>query len=295
MSGKDVRVDFFKIIATDGDQGLFGDKLKSICNELPDAVREIPYGTTHVNLTLLEVPEGTDLIVGRFFQSRNDNISKRKRGTVATSPIPLDEDEDVDETAYFAYCPSTSLIGVGHNFHGPKIRLMVYVVNKIYKEIFDKQEKRNDFQFISRGEAVRRVMEKRTVRGVTARLKDPSVDPAANLQADLPEVVNEFDAPTDATVELTVKSKHRGGIIYNIADFKRKFLKRESDVHLYDVFTVDVSDDQTGNMITYDLVKDRVQERIKVNLQADGRTIMEDDMIRKLTTVTNSVKSRYTY
>lgn len=256
-------VHFFKITADGGDNGLFGDKLLEIAKQIKPESRETDYKGDHVNFDIESRSSSDGLVYGSFFQSREDTPSKRKEGEVTRSPIPLDDDENINETTHFVYSPQSSYIAVEWNFHGPKIGLITWVVNHLYKSI-DKDVSRNGWMYIRSGNAYGEVMKHENIRSVTASLKDPSELEGLSLNAQMPEVRNQMMNISDAKLELSLRSRRPGGIVMQLQGLKSRFLPNQQSIGLYDKLKVEV-EDRTGKAVEFDLVKDKLVKKVVVS------------------------------
>lgn len=287
------RADYYKITAEGGDKGLFGEKVQSICDDLTEQERETKFGNTSLNITLHASGED-GFLRGEIFQSRGVAPTKRKQGVTTTSPVDLELDEGIDEPTYFVYCPDTSLIAIAYNYHGPKIGLVVYLVNKLSKKV-DSSSRRSSYSIIQAGDAIDEVLRREVVRGVTARMKDPAANPEVDEDLDFPAVFDKFTPPKNTKIQVSITSKTRGGVAMKIDEFKKLILPNKNDVELYDVLKVDVSDDETGNLKTYDLIKDKLQEKFRVKLLDGTSEIEASDMFTKLVDLAKGVKDKYDY
>jgi len=278
------RLEYFNVTAFPrGDNGLFGEKLKAIIDNVEPSDREYPYHATSVNISLVPVKatkedakDSTDepeYIRGYVQQLRTTAPSKRRMGTNTSSPIQLNDDEGIDEKTHFVYCPKTSVICVEYNYHGPKIGLLIGVVNGLYKEKIDKKAVRNSHEYIQTKKAVDKIIQKKRVKSVTAKLIDPKTTGNMSGELDLPDVFKEFKAPEHTVVEVTLKSDVKGGFALTGDAFKSLFLRNKQDVNLYGKLKVVAEDDETGKPVEYDLIKDKLNDDIKVALVAGTKEV----------------------
>lgn len=266
-------LNYFKITAyPGGDKGLFGEKLKSLCESLTASERETEYKGRGVRFDIEDIDDA-GVIKGTFQQLRENAPSIRKAGQETSKPILLEDDEGVNEKTHFIYDPVSSKICVENNYHGPKIGLIVNVVNSMYKQHIEKTERRNSFEFIQTKKAIGRVKELHNVRSVIARYTDPySVDISPDSK-EAPEVFKEFSAPQHARLEIKITSTVKGGVVMKTVDFFNKFLKEEKQLQLYDKLQVNVEDDETGKPKVFDFVKDQMHDEIVVPLTAGTREV----------------------
>jgi len=280
LTGIKRKLQYFRINAFPGkDAGLFGEKLKAICENLSEDQREYNYQGTQVRLDLLMQDEKDGLVRGLVQQIRNNAPSKRRQGRTESTPIELGTDEGINEKTHFIYDPESSLICVEHNYHGPKISLIVRVVDQIYKENIEKHERRNSFEYIQTKQAVKHVKEQHNVRSVIAKYTDPYTV-ATDTEAELPEVLSKFKAPENMKLEVKLTSTVRGGIAMKISDFTNLFLKEEKQLQLYEKLVVDVEEDETGKSKVFDLIKDKLEDEVLVAFkqgtqEVDAESILE--------------------
>lgn len=276
MSKSSVSVDrklqYFRITAYPGkDGGLFGEKFTSVCKDIPEDAREYDYQGTQVNLELYEDGSNDGLVRGIVQQIRDNAPSKRKRGHNTTSVIDLEEDEGINEKTHFIYDPATSIICVEHNYHGPKIGLIVRVVDGLYKQV-EKGSPRVSYEFIQTEQAIKRLQQVHNVRSVVARFTDPATMVGGTDELDLPEVLDEFKAGKNVKLEVKASSTVRGGVIMQTVDFFKKYLPQPRSVQVYDKLVVTAEDD-TGKPFVIDLVHDKLEEKIIAPFKENTREV----------------------
>ncbi|MDB5169164.1 MAG: hypothetical protein JWO41_520 [Candidatus Saccharibacteria bacterium] len=286
------RVDYYKITAQDGDNGLFGEKLKEICENLTPQQREMGVHSTSLNIEIIDSDSGDNLIRGSIKQIRSVAPSKRKKGKIETRPVELEADEGIDEKTHFIYCPDTSYICIEYNYHGPKITLLLEVINKLYKQEIDPDAKRSGYTWMQNGNALEKVLEKRQIRAVQAKLIDPSTVEGLG-EPDLPGVYEQFKAPRNATIEFAIKSKARGAFAMQIQDFKRLFIGNRFDLQNYERLKVTVVDEETGKDKLYDLVKDKLQDEFSVDLREGTSEIDTENIIGIMERLLDNIKENY--
>jgi hypothetical protein len=286
-------LNYFNITAfPGGDKGLFGEKLKTLCESLDALERETDYRGRGVRFDIESVSDN-GIIKGTFQQLRENAPSIRKAGQENSKPILLEDDEGVNEKTHFMYDPVTSRICVENNYHGPKIGLMVNVINSMYKTHVDNKERRNSFEFIQTKKAIKKIKELYNVRSVVARYTDPySVDISPDSK-EAPDVFKEFSAPQHSRLEIKLTSTVKGGVVMKTVEFFNKFLKEEKQLQLYEKLQVNVEDDETGKPRVFDLVKDQLHEEIIAPLTQGTREvnstaifeIMEEKFEKSLKTI----------
>lgn len=287
------KLQYFRITAfPDKDNGLFGEKFEAICKNLTSDQREYDYKGTQVNLDLLPANEDDKFVRGLVHQIRNNAPSKRQQGHTESTPIPLEEDEGINEKTHFIYDPETSLICVEHNYHGPKISLIVRVVDAIYKEQIDKKERRNSFEYIQTKEAVKHVKEQHNVRSVVAKYTDPYTV-ATDPSSELPEVLEKFKAPENIKLEIKMTSTVKGGIAMKVSDFAKLFLKEEKQLQLYEKLIVNVEEDETGKAKEFDLIKDKLEDSVIAPFKAGTQEVDTEPMLGLIKEHFIKVQQRY--
>lgn len=274
------KIHFFKITADKGDDGLFGDKILEIVSQIAPDSRETNYRGDHVNFDIDPRSSRDGLIFGTFFQSREDTPSIRKDGETTRSPIELEEDENINETTHFAYSPQSSYIAVEWNFHGPKIGLITWVINHLYKTI-DKDAKRNSWMYIRSGNAFGQVMKHENIRSVTAALKDPSETEGLSLDSQMPVVRSQMMDISEAKLELSLRSRKPGGVVMKLNELKNRFIPNQQSVALYDKLRIEV-EDKTGKAVEFDLVGDKLVREVVVSRDAESGEVDSDAMFGAL-------------
>ena len=288
----DRKLHYFKITATGGDRGLFGEKLTRIFDEVASSDREYSYRGTWVNLELIERNNNDSKIRGIIKQLRTTAPSKRTFGVTTTTPIHLEEDEGIDESTHFIYDKSTSLLSIEYNYHGPKVGLLVHMVNTIFKDKIDKESRRSGYMYIQAGHALNRVMKKQFVRSVIAKPIDPITVGVLSSDVSLPRVFEEFKPPKESRIEVRLMAQQRGGMALKINDFKRLFLRNKEDLQYYDKLNVAIQD-ESGKTVEYNLVEDKLQDEIVVNLILGTKQIDTNDIMIKKNTKMDAIKKEY--
>lgn len=283
---------YFNITAVGGDKGLFGEKLKALFSGLTDKDREYFYRGSWVNFELIEKTKGEaedGRIRGILKQLRTVAPSKRTLGNIVTTPIDLKDGEGIDEATHFIYDTKKSLLSIEYNYHGPKIGLLVHMVNAMYKEKVSKKAKRNSFMYVQTERAVDKVVERQFVRSVVAKPVDPLTVGGLNDDLNLPDVFDAFEPPKDSRIEVKLTANERGGMALKMSEFKRLFLRNKSDLQYYDKLNVAILD-ESGKTVEYDLIKDKLQDDIVVELVPGTTQINSVDIIKKMDISMNVVK-----
>lgn len=285
------RVEYFKITAQDGDNGLFGDKLRQLNSELSAQDREYQHFDSSVNFSLKE--DKGQLMRVVVYQSRSTAPSKRKMGATITTPVELDVDEGIDEKTHFIYCPERSYICIEYNYHGPKLPLIVRMINKLYSKHIDKNAERSGYSYIQAGNAVDMVMNHtERVKSVQAKLVNPRTLAPMNEQPDLPDVFESFKPPKETVVEVKIKASQRGATAMSVNKFKSFILRNESDLQYYDTLKVEAVD-ETGKTVPYDLIKDKMSDSITVPYSDGTKEINSDVIFSKMNILFEDMKSRH--
>lgn len=283
MPSVDRRIEYYQISNSKGvDNGSYGNKLTELCTQLQILQREFPYNGTSVNFEILNTAQNGEL-TGVFTQNRTTAPTKRRKGSIKTTSVDLQSEEGICEKTYFIYDPNTSLMAVEYNYHGPKIGLMIHGINKLYKKEIDSSATRSTYVFVRGDDSVAKVSQHHRVRAVVARLHDPATMGETKESLDFPEACKQFAPPPGGQIDIKVKSKFRATPVYSMSEFLKKYLRKESDLNYYEKFNVEVEDDQTGKPIAYDLLKDKLQDKIVVMLVDGTNELDQSDIIVKMT------------
>jgi hypothetical protein len=285
------RIEYFKITAKGGDNGLFGDKLKQLSSQLSSHDREFEHFDSSVNFNLIDSDDG--LIRGAVFQSRSTAPSKRKMGAITTTPVELDDDEGIDEKTHFIYCPERSYVCIEYNYHGPKLPLIVRMINKLYSKHIDKDAVRSGYSYIQAGNAVDMVINhSERVRSVQAKLVNPKTVAPMNEQPDLPDVFDSFKPPKETVVEVKIKGAQRGSTAMSISKFKSFILRNRDDLQYYDTLKVEAVD-ETGKTVPYDLIKDKMADTVTVPYSDGTKEISSAVIFEKMDSLFEDMKSKH--
>lgn len=283
---------YFNITATGGDKGLFGKKLSGLSSDVTDKDREYAYRGSWVNFELVpkaEDEEDDGRIRGIIKQLRTIAPSKRTLGDVTSTPVDLGDDEGIDEATHFIYDTKKSLLSIEYNYHGPKVGLLIHMVNAMYKEKIDKKAIRSGFMYVQTERAVDKVVERQFVRSVIAKPVDPLTVGGLSDDLDLPAVFDAFEPPKETRIEVKLTAQERGGMALKISEFKRLFLRDKSDLQYYDKLNVSILD-ESGKTVEYDLIKDKLQDDIIVDLVSGTTQIDSVDILKKMNTRMNVIK-----
>lgn len=280
---------YFNITATGGDKGLFGGKLTKLFDEVASKDREYFYRGTWVNFELIERDNDDGKIRGVIKQLRTAAPSKRTLGNTATTPIDLEEDEGIDESTHFIYDTSKSLLSIEYNYHGPKVGLLVHMVNSMFKDAIDKKAKRSGYMYVQTERAVDKVVERQFVRSVIAKPVDPMTVGGLSDDLNLPDVFKAFEPPKESRIEVKLTAQERGGMALKMTEFKRLFLRNKEDLQYYDKLNVAIQD-ESGKTVEYDLIKDKLQDDIVVELLPGTNQLDTSDIMTKMNTKMNTVK-----
>lgn len=284
---------------TGGDKGHFGEKLNSIIENLTAEQREHDYQGSSVNLEIIkpqpkkEGEKQDKYIRGTVRQLRSVAPSVRERGKMNTTPVNLKDNEGIDEKTHFIYCPETSLVCIEYNYHGPKIGLLTYLVNSLYKENIAPKAKRSGYEYIKAQEAVSKVEKTTEVRSVVAQMVDPQTTGNLNSDLDLPAVFKAFKPPKHTKLEFVIKPQKQGAAAMLTADFKKWFLRKKSDLEYFDKLQVKITDDETGKPAVYDLVKDKLQDEVIAQFTPGTSEINTPQMMKLMEEHITKAKAEY--
>jgi hypothetical protein len=273
------KIDYFKITATGGDNGLFGHKLIEINEKVSESDRETDYFNSKVNFFLLESKAGDKKIRGIVQQLRQEAPSIREIGHTKSTPVPLKDTEGIDEQTHFIYNPVTSLIAIEYNYHGPKIGLLVNVVNRLYRDHLEPKGERSSYMFIQQGDARKKVSESHEVRSIIARPVDPMTMGEMNEDVDLPAAIKLFKPQENVKVEFKLTARQKGSRLMTGGNFVHDYLPNEQDIRLYDKLEVNAFDEETGKVIPYDLIKDKLQHKATVELTPGTKQIDTNSIV----------------
>lgn len=284
------KFDYYRITAEGGDNGRFGEKLGEIISNIAPADREVDYHGNKANLHVTIDEDG--YVRGCIHQLRFSSPTKRKVGNTDTKLVDLEQDEGINEQTYFIYCPKTSYICMEYNYHGPKIGMLINIVNGLYKKHIDNKAVRSSYELVKRGGTIKKVYESHDIRAVVIKPVDPLTTGLSD-DADYPEVIQEFKPPKGVKLEVKMSARERRTRLMSGDEFKQKVLPSDQDLELYAKLDVTVFDDETGRTVAYDLVKDKLQDEISVQLVSDSNAVNPDSITRILTERIEYLKENY--
>lgn len=284
------KIDYFKITADGGDKGLFGEKLAEIVSNIAPVDREVDYHGSKANFHASLDEDG--YIRGCLHQLRFSSPTKRKIGDTNTKLVDLEQNEGINEQTYFIYCPKTSYICMEYNYHGPKIGMLLNIVNALHKKEIEPKARRSSYSLVRRGGTIKKAYESHDIRSITVKPVDP-ITAGVNEDADYPSVVQQFKPPKNARMVFKLSAKEKGTRLMSGDEFKSDVLRNEQDLEFYAKLEVSLFDDETGRTVAYDLVKDKLQDEVSVQLVGDSNAVNPESISRILTERIEYLKENY--
>lgn len=292
-----VRLDYYKVTATDGDKELFINKLMAINDSIDEPSREYKVGDSYYNFTF-EIDETSHSIFGHIRQLRTSAVpSKGRVGTNDTSQIPLQENEGISEKTYFLYHYKKNKLVINYNHHGPRIGGLFRLINNLYKEKIisglsgEKRVRyvRSSYVPYLLGSEIELALRSNKITCIQVRPKTPVESGETTGDESFPEICEMYsDFPAEVTKEIILKDKE--GRLKRIFG---KFLRRKEDIEHFDKFRVEMVNPETETIDEYDLIKNKLQERVSVSLREDSRELDEVEMKSVMKSNFKAVSERY--
>lgn len=284
------KIDYYKITAQGGDNGLFGEKLAEIVSNIAPVDREVDYHGSKANFHASLDEDG--YIRGCIHQLRFSSPTKRKVGDTNTKLVDLEQNEGINEQTYFIYCPETSYICMEYNYHGPKIGMLINIVNGLYKKHLESNPVRSSYELVRRGGTIKKAYESHDIRSVVVKPVDP-ITAGLDEDADYPAVVQQFKPPKGTRMVFKLSAREKGTRLMSGDQFKSEVLRSEQDLEYYAKLEVNMFDDETGRTVAYDLVKDKLQDEISVQLVGESNAVNPESISRILTERIEYLKENY--
>lgn len=264
------RTVYYYKVFTPANSESFDKKIRKVCS-LGVADREFAHLEVTLNIdTQMILIEDTSVLTGIVHLSRNDAPSIRRVGTTTSEPIPLEDDQAIDEKTHFVFLPESGILAVEYNHHGPKVRLILKIVNELYAVKFDKDSQDSSFMYLSAGDGWRRIADSGGIKYVMFEYMNvtPQTMPE---EAPYREAVKDLlSTGTPQTAQIILKAeKNSRDIIMSIKEFISKFRKGLNDGQ-FNKFKVKIEENETGGTETIDLIKDKLVKDFSVVPLAEG-------------------------
>lgn len=269
-----VRLDYYEVTAIDGDRELFKNKVEAILEDISERDRELQIGTSSYNFNAV-IDESKGLITGDVRDLRVIVPSKGQYGSNRTTKIDLMRNEGISEKTYFIYDFRRNKLVITYNYHGPKIKHLFMLIDDSYKnKILPSIEPRLQFVRSSYrpfllGREIELALSNPVITCIEARTKTPVKNSEVDEDVDWPELSKAYGLPIEVSKEITLKDPS-GTLLKNVMG---KLLKDPHAIEYYDKFRVKMLNPDTKDIDAYDLISNKLQERVAIALKDDSKEI----------------------
>lgn len=289
-----VRLDYYEITAADGDRELFKNKIEAVLGEVSEIDREFHVGTSSYNFNAT-IDADKKLIIGDIRDLRAIVPSKGRYGSNETTQIDLRGNEGISEKTYFIYDYRRNKLVISYNYHGPKIKHLLLLVNDTYKnKILSLTEPRvkfvrSSYQPYLLGREIQLALTNPVITCIEARTKTPVENNEISEDADWPELKDAYNLPPEVRKEVILKDTSGT----TLAGVMRRFLRREQDIEYYDKFKVSMLNPYTNDIDAYDLISNKLQEQVSVTLKEGSKEIDSNDAIIVMKANLTAISDKY--
>jgi len=262
---------YYRVFAPDGAE-VFARKLRKVCS-LTEREREFEHDDTTVNISIANdiTIDGKNVITGVVRILRYVAPSIGERGTLSSHPIDLGEGEGVNEKTHFAYDPATDALAVEYNHYGPKVGLLIKLVNELYKTHYDEDSKDNSYIYISAKSAWKKLGQAAGVRTVTFEYADLTSKSEKDLLPYKTATDDLLSSGVPHSAQITLKpEKGTKGVMMSIKEFSDTFKRALTGGQLTKLKAKIVHDNETGSVEEIDFVKDKLVADFSVVLLSPG-------------------------
>lgn len=266
------RTAYYYRVFTPEDSEDFAYKLRKVCL-LSEREREFEQDETTVNITTASdiTIDGKRVVVGVVRILRYIAPSIGERGTLNSHPIELDEDQGVNEKTHFAFVPDTNALAVEYNHYGPKVGLLIKLVNELYKEHFDERSPDTTYIYISAKSAWKKLQDSTGVRTVTFEYADLTSKAEKDMLPYKTATQDLLSSGVPHIAQITLKpEKGSKDIMMSIREFTDKFKQALTNGQLTKLKAKVVHEGQTGSVEEIDFVKDKLVADFSVVLLSPG-------------------------
>ena len=262
---------YYRIFTPDGSEE-FAHKLRKVCS-LSENEREFEHDDTTVNISIAAdlTIDGKKTVTGIIRILRYVAPSIGERGTLNSHPIKLDEDQGVNEKTHFVYLPDAHALAVEYNHYGPKIGLLVKLVNELYVKHFDEHAKDSSYIYISAKNAWEKLEDADGIRTVTFEYADLTSKADKDMLPYGTAAHDLLSSGVPHVAQITLKpEKGAKGIMMSIKEFSDKFKKSLTNGQLTKLKAKVVHEGETGSVEEIDFVKDKLVADFSVVLLTPG-------------------------
>lgn len=263
---------YYHVFTPDGADN-FAKKLRKVCS-LPEREREYEYQDATVNISIRSedfVIDGKHIVTGVVRILRYVAPSIGERGTNDSHPIHLEENQGVNEKTHFAYSPDSNTLTVEYNHYGPKIGLLLKIVNELYRQNFDEASKDNSYIYVSAKSAWRKLADSGGVRTVMFEYADVTSQALATDSPYSVAVRDLLSKGTPQTAQITLKpEKGSRGSIMSVREFVDKFKAGLNSGQLSKLKAKVITENETGSTDEIDFIKDKLAKDFSVVIMSEG-------------------------